>query len=341
MNVNRNDVGRGNQETQNRYSGDEGKQILGDGGKPNEPNSINKKTQRPEGIDRGDIRIVRHKRTNNFGLIKDSEEFGGIFRDDNEIIPRTVTDNGEGDQRPERWQYGESNSATEDDKNSSHNYCKRTHREEGKSMEYSLVEENRQRDQQISIDFQGGFTESNTSETSEYRRNCPNLLFTETEERHQISSEPKVTSTQKRKDSLGWPYHQLDIKNIAERERPEPSQGIDASGNKRHCGKNTTKHLSDININGSNSLQRGGLTVFPETIELQNDTIGGHQERRLSTEGYCPVSTLIPERLLQGSSVRCISVLTESYHSTNIEKGSNVGETKISQCPYPKEMDIP
>jgi hypothetical protein len=72
MNVQR-DVGRGTQETQIkpqiRYSEDGGKRILGVGGKPNEPNSTNKKTQRPEGIDQGDIRIVGHKRTSNLGLI--------------------------------------------------------------------------------------------------------------------------------------------------------------------------------------------------------------------------------------------------------------------------------
>ena len=87
-------------------------------------------------------------------------------------------------------------------------------------------------------------------------------------------------------------YH-LDSKNIAERERPELSQAIDGSCDRGHCGKNAIKHLSDVNINSSNSFQRGGLTLFSETIELQHDTIGGYQERQLSTEKYCSFSTPI------------------------------------------------
>jgi hypothetical protein len=121
MNVQR-DVGRGTQETQIkqqiRYSEDGGKRILS--GKPNELNSTNKKTQRLEGIDRGDIQILGHKRTSNFGLIKVGEDFRGIFSDDYELIPNTVRDNAEGDQRTEMWLNGEgkSSSATEGDRKS-------------------------------------------------------------------------------------------------------------------------------------------------------------------------------------------------------------------------------
>ncbi len=68
------DIGRGSQETQNkqqrRYSEEDGgRQILGVDGEPNEQRTNNKKTKRPGEIDRGDIRIVRHKRTSNSGLI--------------------------------------------------------------------------------------------------------------------------------------------------------------------------------------------------------------------------------------------------------------------------------
>ncbi len=281
------DVGRGSQETQikqqRRYSEEDGgRQILGVDGESNEQRTNDKKTKRPGGIDRGDIRIVRRKRSSNFGLIKDSEEFGGIFKDDYEFIPN----NAEGDKRTEMWLYGEgkSSSATEGDRKSSNNHCKRTHRGEGTSMEDSLVEGDQQ-----NIDCQGGFT----SETFDHSRKRPTFLLTETEERHSISSEPKFTSPQKGKDSLGWAHNQLDTKNIAERERPELSQAIDGSCDRGHCRKNATKHLSDININSSNSFQRGGLTLFSETIELQHDTIGGYQERQLSTEKYCSFSTPI------------------------------------------------
>jgi hypothetical protein len=75
------------------------------------------------------------------------------------------------------------------------------------------------------------------TETSDHRKKRPNLLLTEAEERHPISSEPKFTSPQKGKDSLGWAHNQLDTKNIAERERSELSQAIDGSCDRGHYGK--------------------------------------------------------------------------------------------------------
>jgi hypothetical protein len=86
MNVQRDD-GRGNQEKKIHQ------RISGDGS--------DKKTHRPEGIGRGDIRIVRQKGLRYFGLNKDREEFGGICRDDNEFIPSTVKSIAEGGQRVE------------------------------------------------------------------------------------------------------------------------------------------------------------------------------------------------------------------------------------------------
>jgi hypothetical protein len=179
------DVRRGNQETQIkqqiRYSEDGGKWISGDGRKLDKPNSIDKETQRPEGIDRGDIRSIRHKGSSNFGLIKEIKELGGVFRDEYEFIPKTVRDTVKGDQSPEMWLYGEGKSSSASEGDRTHYYCKWTHREDGKSMEDSLVEKNRQRDQQISIDCPGSPT-ADTSETPDYRRKRPNLLFTEAEE---------------------------------------------------------------------------------------------------------------------------------------------------------------
>jgi hypothetical protein len=134
-------------------------------------------------------------------------------------------------------------------------------------------------------------------------------------------------------------YH-LDSKNIAERERPELSQAIDGSCDRGHYGEGATKHISDININSSNSFQRGGLTLLLETIELQNDTISGNQDRRLSSERYCSFSSPIPERILQESSSCCISEPTRYHHSTNIVQGSNVGEAKILQYPYPEAIKL-
>jgi hypothetical protein len=63
-------------------------------------------------------------------------------------------------------------------------------------------------------------------------------------------------------------------------------------------------------------------------------------ERRLSTERYCSFSTPIPEQVLQESSLCCVSEPTRSYHSSNIDQGSNVGEAKISQCYYPEAMEL-
>jgi hypothetical protein len=145
---------------------------------------------------------------------------------------------------------------------------------------------------------------------------------------------------QKVKDSLGWAHYHLDSKNIVERERSELSQAINGSCDRGQNGEGITKHISDININSLNSLQRGGLTLLSETIELQNDTISGNQERQLSSERYCSFSSPIPERILQGSSSCCISELTRYHHSTNTVQGSNVGEAKILQYPYPEPLEL-
>jgi hypothetical protein len=132
----------------------------------------------------------------------------------------------------------------------------------------------------------------------------------------------------------------LDSKNIVERERSELSQTINGSCDRGQNGEGATKHISDININSSNSLQRGGLTLFSETIELQNDTISRYQERQLSSKRYCSFSSPIPEQILQRSSSCCISEPTRYHHSTNIVEGSNVVEAKILQYPYPEPLKL-
>jgi hypothetical protein len=206
-------------------------------------------------------------------------------------------------------------------------------------MEDSLDEEDKQNNEQISIDCQGCIT-ADTSKTSEYSSQYPSLLFTETEARDQKFCEPSFTSPQKGKDSLGRAHYHLDSKNSVERERSELSQTINVSCDRGQNGEGTTKHISDINIHSSNSLQRRGLILLSETLGLKNDTTSRNQERQLSAERHYPFSSPIPERISQGSSSCCISEPTRDDHSTNIVQGSNVGEAKILQYTYPKPLEL-
>jgi hypothetical protein len=78
-------------------------------------------------------------------------------------------------------------------------------------MEISLDEEDKQNNEQISIDGQGCIT-ADTSKTSEYSSLYPTNLFTEIEARHQIFCEPSRISPQKGKDLLERAHYHLNEK---------------------------------------------------------------------------------------------------------------------------------
>jgi hypothetical protein len=361
------EVGRGSQETQikqqRRYSEEDGgRQIFGVDGESNEQRTNNKKTKRPGGIDRGDIRIVRRKRSNDFGLIKDSEEFGGIFKDDYEFIPN----NAEGDERAEMWLYGEgkSSSAAEGDRKSSNNHCKRTHRGEGTSMEDSLVEGDQQ-----NIDCQGGFT----SETFDHSRKRPTFLLTETGERHSISSEPKFRCTSAQENTTPVPDVSSSISSENQKGYSDsrgsvhisPTETSPTSGrrNSQYVPGNKTQHHSSamhLNVNQENNRsqgedqtfkhichlenilsdtnQEGRLNLISEAIDTQHVMVSGSTEREFSNEGYHQDGTAIPKGIFQGACSSSDKRPASLYYSSSTSSSSRYSKSNVQEQNFNEQM---
>jgi hypothetical protein len=249
------DAGRGNEEKKTQKGG---KSVTyrspGDGRESDESGSTNEESQRSEGIGRRDLWNSGNKGSGNLRIKDEYEEYGKKRRDDDEGIPNGVRC-GEGGSQRKEYGEGKSNNAKENS-NSSHSYCERT--SNGNRMEISPDEEE---NEQSSINGQGCIT-ADTSKTSEYSSLYPTNLFTEIEARHQEFCESSRISPQKGKDSLERVHYLLDTKNSIERERSELSQTINVSCDRGHNGEGTTKHISGININSSNPIQGGRLTLL-------------------------------------------------------------------------------
>jgi hypothetical protein len=134
---------------------------------------------------------------------------------------------------------------------------------------------------------------------------------------------------------------QHDFTNQTQLQGSDMPLRVDEEDNSRYSGNPTSKPFRYLSNIDSNSLQEGGLRLFPEAADPRQDTTSGGKEGQLSSSGHKPNSSTILEGVFQGTSSGSYSRLANTCSTISTTESDGNSEIKIPNKNSAEEEDIP